>query len=142
MKKSILNYLTFTILSFCAGFAGAIAFNKIHNGGNNFIAEASNNGKRDNLRSASYHPELVDGPADFVKAAEVTKSSVVFIKALSNSSQVNTSIWDPFNFFGNLGPITSSGSGVIISADGYIITKQMDGFDRRGLFVVACVGYG
>ncbi len=39
MKRSILNYTIFTILSFCAGFTGAIAFNRVHNAGQ-FIKEA------------------------------------------------------------------------------------------------------
>jgi len=120
MKRSILNYTLFTILSFCAGFAGAIAFNRLHNGGGPFIKEADPT----NARQASYRMDGADGPADFVKATNASKSSVVFIKALSNSTQSNTSIWDPFGFFGNMGPVTSSGSGVVIGQDGYIITNN------------------
>jgi len=48
----------------------------------------------------------------------------VFIKTVSNSQQRNADVWDFWDFFGNRGPSYSSGSGVIISKDGYIVTNN------------------
>jgi serine protease Do len=68
-------------------------------------------------------------PFDFTQAAEATLNSVVHIKTISR--QENQSI-DPFQgfFFGNpyqqRAPqeVSASGSGVIISSDGYIATNN------------------
>ena len=59
--------------------------------------------------------------ADFKDAAKSATPSVVFIKG-TTAGQANTNDW--FWFFGNTGPQTSFGSGVIISADGYIATNN------------------
>ncbi len=62
--------------------------------------------------------------ADFVYASEVSTPSVVFIKTESQA-QASSSFWffgyDPF---GRMGKVSSSGSGVIVSKDGYIITNH------------------
>lgn len=72
---------------------------------------------------------------DFTKAAESTVSGVVHIKStvMRNQSSSSGSLGDPFFdlFFGNRGgtprtpqPQVGSGSGVIISDDGYIVTNN------------------
>lgn len=80
---------------------------------------------------ASYpsHPPTV-GP-DFVDAADKTLHAVVHIKAeLGQRNQVYNDFFDLFNdFFGNPynrnnAPVTATGSGVIISPDGYIVTNN------------------
>ncbi|MGY6560464.1 MAG: S1C family serine protease [Nitritalea sp.] len=62
-------------------------------------------------------------PISFVEASERSKSSVVFIKNFSGTDSRRYSIFD--YFFGN-GPTqrVSTGSGVIMSEDGYIITNN------------------
>lgn len=64
--------------------------------------------------------------ADFVAASEASVHSVVFIKTLSNQRNYQDpffDFWSGFDFFGRRGPVSSSGSGVIITADGYIVTN-------------------
>ena len=79
-------------------------------------------------------------PVDLTYAAEKALPSVVYIKVVVNSKTQTVDVqspfdfFDPFGFFGNPGGSqkrqvqtpkrTSAGSGVIISADGYIVTNN------------------
>ncbi len=56
----------------------------------------------------------------FVKASEIARPCVVYIKVQSEQ-RVQSFFWDPF---GTMGQVSSSGSGVIISSDGYIVTNS------------------
>lgn len=64
------------------------------------------------------------GEVSFGYAAEVGTHSVVFIKTLSNANNRTDEFWSFWDFFGNRGPISSAGSGVVLSADGYIVTNN------------------
>ncbi|MDZ4839917.1 MAG: trypsin-like peptidase domain-containing protein [Bacteroidota bacterium] len=64
----------------------------------------------------SYSSENVS----FVEASRISTPCVVYIKTLI-PGQKNYD--DFFNFFGNVGPATSTGSGVIVTNDGYIVTN-------------------
>ncbi len=74
------------------------------------------------------------GNLDFTQAAAMVTPAVVHIKTTySNTSKNSMSGQDPFgdmfeDFFGNRGrsqsPVMASGSGVIISDDGYIVTNN------------------
>jgi Do/DeqQ family serine protease len=67
-------------------------------------------------------------PLDFTEAAAATVPAVVHVK--TSSPNTNAQYMDPFSFFWGqpaprqLPPQQSSGSGVIISADGYIVTNN------------------
>jgi Do/DeqQ family serine protease len=65
--------------------------------------------------------------ANFVNASQIATPSVVFIKTLSNQQTGYNDpfivFWNNFDFIGQSGPVTSSGSGVILTADGYIVTN-------------------
>ena len=77
-----------------------------------------------------------EGAVDFTSAAEVSLNAVVHIRTESRAQ--NTSMFrDPIHefFFGAPGvrqPIVGSGSGVIISEDGYIVTNHhvIDGAEK------------
>lgn len=69
-------------------------------------------------------------PFDFTEAAAKSVAAVVHIKAAESrqqayNRQLREQQADPFSFFfSNRGPVRGSGSGVIISQDGYIITNN------------------
>lgn len=77
-----------------------------------------------------------EGAIDFTEAAEISVNAVVHIRTVSKAK--NASMFrDPIQefFFGVPGfrpPIVGSGSGVIISSDGYIVTNNhvIDGADK------------
>jgi serine protease Do len=83
--------------------------------------------------SLANYAEPADGPLDFTVAAAKTVPAVVHIKVTMSESP-QASYFDPFrDFFGDRGPgfpfgqrgpSMSSGSGVIISQDGYIVTNN------------------
>lgn len=73
-------------------------------------------------------------PLDFTETAEKVTSAVVHIRSTRSASSApqDTQYFNPFrDFFGpdwgpptNRGPLQSSGSGVIINSDGYIVTNN------------------
>ncbi len=76
---------------------------------------------------------IVPQGINFVYAAERVRGGVVFIRSFYSGNSSNTELSNPFegmhDFFGdpgkqNRGPSRSSGSGVIISGDGYIATNN------------------
>ncbi|MBC7383607.1 MAG: trypsin-like peptidase domain-containing protein [Bacteroidia bacterium] len=119
MKKSLI-----VIIGFLSGIAGAFVFGKLQpgvgyqqltNGETNNQIVSPVNYKGSNLASA-----------DFVKASQASIHSVVFIKTISNQQINNDPYFNFFNgadFFGRRGPVASSGSGVILTQDGYIVTN-------------------
>ncbi len=121
-KQKVVKYFLLTLLSFCAGITGAISLYKLyieprvtselfHNSGIEYFP----------LRSAAYRPEPYAGNmVSFVHASEVARPCVVYIKTQSEQ-RVQSFFWDPF---GTMGQVSSSGSGVIISSDGYIATNS------------------
>ena len=67
---------------------------------------------------------LKEMPAGFVKASKISTPAVVFIKTVSTVAYRSPFwFWD-FDPFGSRGQVSSSGSGVIVSADGYIVTNH------------------
>jgi S1-C subfamily serine protease len=73
-------------------------------------------------------------PADFVHASKMSTQCVVYIKTISQNNYGST--WMDW-FFGNgVGQSISSGSGVIYSADGYIITNNHVVQDANSIEVI------
>lgn len=84
---------------------------------------------------ASYTPAIIPGNVDFTFAAEKSIHAVVHITTeYQQKSAVYDDFfggfWDPWGFFNNpgyqykLAPVKASGSGVILSDDGYIVTNN------------------
>src|SRR6266487_2023816 len=131
VKSKAVKYFLLLLMSFCAGILGAIAFYRHeHNLESRTALQFSTGDVRafpaviETQQSTS---SSAVGSVSFVKASDITRPCVVYIKVLSTERQqsYNPFSWDPFfDFFGNVGPVASSGSGVIISPDGYIVTNS------------------
>lgn len=122
--KDMVKNLKIILIAFSAGLAGAWAFDQ-------WKGQKQQEAFDANLTATNYRvnlPSFPDntnssGPVSFVEASEKSTASVVFIKNFSGTDQRRYSIFD--YFFGN-GPAqrVSTGSGVILSSDGYIITNN------------------
>lgn len=63
------------------------------------------------------------GSVDFVEASTKSTPSVVFVRTESEAQQ-RSSFWlFDFDPFGRMGKVSTTGSGVIVSEDGYIVTN-------------------
>jgi Do/DeqQ family serine protease len=112
--------------AFLAGLAGAAFWTAITNTDSN----NPNHGFSDPIQSRftsenqSYKSEFSpNAPVSFVEASKASTGSVVFIK---NFSGTDPSRYSMFDYFFGTGPTqqVSTGSGVIFSSDGYIITNN------------------
>ncbi len=116
------------IVAFVAGLAGAYVYHQ-------YQIRADKQEAKDVLNATNYEPDVyrptIVSPStpgtidkiDFSEAASKTIPSVVFINSISQSG-VSYSYWDLL--FGGGGQQTqvSSGSGVIFSSDGFIVTNN------------------
>ncbi|MCF8369176.1 MAG: Do family serine endopeptidase [Bacteroidales bacterium] len=125
--KKLASYLFVAILG---GLVAVLSFN--------YIQDRNSNGREVSIDDipmlqANYpvpHAPVI-GP-DFVNAADLTVHAVVHIQSeLQQRNQVYNDFFDLFDdFFGNRGrqynnaPVIATGSGVIISQDGYIVTNN------------------
>ena len=123
MKQKVIAFVLLTIFIFCAGLAGAFFYvGRLTEN----IAESGTQQKlpvhKTGIQLAG---EAAGASPEFIRASEISRPCVVYIKVQSTGRQESPFGWDPFfDFFGNIGPVSSSGSGVIISSDGYIVTNS------------------
>ena len=136
------HVLLTVLISAITTFAVIFTFNKIdHNKNNpNFQSTLPANYKYAGFLDSGNSP--MGGPVDFTQAAAAAIPTVVHIKTLTNAKTVNNNLpqqQNPFSdlfgddFFNQLFgqgqrqrmlPERASGSGVIISDDGYIVTNN------------------
>lgn len=81
------------------------------------------------VQFASFPDHIIQNP-NFVTASSIATPAVVHIKTKANAPTGDRPSGDPFReffgpeFFGPRGPQQGSGSGVVISQDGYIVTNN------------------
>lgn len=121
------------LIVFAAFFGGAVAvgaYKLLERGTDNYSLE-----DKQHMMFTSNMPKISSaGTVDFVQAAAAVSPAVVHIKTTYGSktgdSQGGNSIDDFFDFFGGGGgrrsgvPRAASGSGVILTSDGYIVTNN------------------
>lgn len=125
------NLLKTIVVAFLAGLAGAYVYD-------NYWKKSEGSGKAENRFAvneyqpiAEYNPQVSTPAAesvgaenvDFSAAAAKAIPSVVFINSISKGG-VNYSYMDWFLGRGGQNTRVSSGSGVIFTADGYIVTNN------------------
>lgn len=120
--------LSIVILAFVSGLAGAFTYQEFISPPQvtEIITESPGNIQQANYEPTSYYgiPENVE-KADFRLAAEQSVRSVVYIKNLQRSRRSMSYFESLFRRGGsNEGIAIGSGSGVIYSKDGYIITNH------------------
>jgi len=126
--------LLYLLVSFLSGVAGAFVFSKFQNP----IVFLQSAGSSSAQVSHVNYKGITMAGADFVKASQVATPTVVFIKTLSNQNQRDPffDFWNNMDFFGRRGPVASSGSGVILSSDGYIVTNHHVVKDANSIEVI------
>jgi serine protease Do len=124
-----MKHLPTIILAFVAGLAGAYVFNRYQKGQEQQVAQqAMTVADYQSNDIFQHNSETPSAPAtiekiDFSEAASKTIPSVVFINSISQSG-VSYSYWDLLFGSGQQQTQVSTGSGVIFSADGYIVTNN------------------
>lgn len=125
-----MNLLKTVIVGFLSGLAGAYVFLSYQQPAGSLPYPDSTAYNVANYRAEEVYKPVIASPAartslevvDFGDAAAKTIPSVVFINSISQAG-LSYSYWDLL-FSGRPQTQVSSGSGVIFSADGYIITNN------------------
>ncbi len=103
------------------GLLGAFLFTKFYSSSSNSV----NNNESLKGILANYNGKAAESSISFVLASKVSTPSVVFIKTTALVQQRNPFGWffDEWDPFGSIGQVSSTGSGVIVRKDGYIVTN-------------------
>ncbi len=119
MRKGHLVVLFFLLVG--ASVLGAFVFNKWFY----VTSEASFKQPLDRYIINTNSSITKDSDINFVRASKKCTPSVVFIKTESQQYRRSPFFWGfDFDPFGRIGKVASTGSGVILSDDGYIVTNH------------------
>ncbi len=119
MRKGYLVVLFFLLVG--ASVLGAFVFNKWFY----VTSEASFKQPLDRYIINTNSSITKDSDINFVRASKKCTPSVVFIKTESQQYRRSSFFWGfDFDPFGRIGKVASTGSGVILSEDGYIVTNH------------------
>ena len=131
MKTSIKKFLGTLLIASIGGFTGVAVYKATVK---DEISNSKNISEKQKFSMASYKGDMPASAFNFMDAAEKTVPAVVYVKTTYPAR--NSNYYNPFQgfFFGNpqqQPAPQSTGSGVIISEDGYIVTNNhvVDGAD-------------
>lgn len=131
MRQKILWFLAFTAMAGIAGYAGG----KLSQSEKLVVVDTNPpqlwsmpgaTWSTENYSVSSKPASSANFPSNFVEASERSTPAVVYIKTTSNAPQRSFNDW----FFGDIFGggrqdfVINSGSGVIVSEDGYIVTNN------------------
>ena len=119
MKKS--HFILLFILLVSASISGAYMFSQwFYVPAEITIKQPENNHPTVTSSSTNLIADI-----DFISASKKSTPSVVFIKTESQQYKRSSFFWGfDFDPFGRIGKVASTGSGVILSDDGYIVTNH------------------
>ena len=118
MKKS--QSLLLVAVCLMASFLGAFAYKTWFDNDSTILIKQGDETPYRNVNTS----EMANLETGFIDASKSSTASVVFIKTESQQYQ-SSGFWGfGFDPFGRIGKVASTGSGVIISADGYIVTNN------------------
>src|SRR6185369_15086913 len=120
-KKSI----AFLMVAAIGGVAGSYFYSSQFTQGQ--TVSSKNAAFKQNVQFAKFTGDETGSMVDFTKAAEMTVHGVVHVKTYYSNHSTQNNPFDPFGFWGqprNQAPQEASGSGVIITDDGYIVTNN------------------
>ena len=118
MKKS--QSLLLVAVCLMASFLGAFAYKTWFDTDSTILIKPDDETPYRNVNTS----EMANLETGFIDASKSSTASVVFIKTESQQYQ-SSGFWGfGFDPFGRIGKVASTGSGVIISADGYIVTNH------------------
>ena len=118
---NVKNWVAIVLISMTSGFVGSWFFQS-RNSNSVVLNTSSDNSNVVSSRVSLAGVELTS----FEKASAVSTPSVVFIKTVSTvqyESPFGGLFWD-FDPFGSRGKASSTGSGVIVNSNGYIVTNN------------------
>lgn len=118
MKK----YIITTALALGSGFVGAYLFQRTTTAPTNQYYHLNHDHNQHHVVAHQHQSLRAALNEDFVTASNASTASVVFITTLANNTQGNWMDWF-FNGGGNQNT-AGSGSGIIFSGDGYIVTNN------------------
>lgn len=112
------------VLASVSGFAGAWFFQRV-NTASEFLDNLSRSEERFKATEVNFAQasEALAASPEFVEASKISTQSVVFIKTTAQVRQSSPFWFFDFDPFGSIGEVASTGSGVIMSKDGYIATN-------------------
>lgn len=130
MMQNMGNILRIIVVGFLAGMAGSYVFTEYRKDQNEPVSGEASYASNPYEPQSEYRPTLVmpSGAGsmekvDFSEAAAKAIPSVVYINSISQSGS-SYSNWDWIFGRGGQNTRVSSGSGVIFTADGYIVTNN------------------
>jgi len=124
MKTSIKKFFVTLMIASIGGFSGVAVYKATIKDEMSNVKSIS---EKQKFSLASYKPDMTASAFNFMDAAEKTVPAVVYVKTTYPSRNAN--YYNPFQgfFFGNpqdQPAQQATGSGVIISEDGYIVTNN------------------